>query len=63
MSHLERDLEQVFVDVAMAEEGGDFAFLAHDIHDAAETFECSFVDVTFAESGEFTESECVPHHH
>ncbi|MBI5556099.1 MAG: hypothetical protein HY885_00515 [Deltaproteobacteria bacterium] len=63
MERLERDLAQVFADVAMAEEGGDFSALVLDIYDAAGTFECSFVDVTFAEVGEFSETVCVPHLH
>lgn len=63
MENLERNLEQVFVDVAMAEEGCDLLSLSDDFNDMAEAFECSFVDVAFAEAGEFTETACVPHHH
>ncbi len=63
MENLERNLEQMFVDVAMAEEGYDLLSLNDDVNDMAETFECSFVDVTFAEAGEFTVTACVPHHH
>lgn len=61
MTRLERDLEQVFVDVAMAE-GRDFPALDEELTDAAETFECTFVDVAFAEEGDFTETACVAHH-
>lgn len=57
----ERDIEQVFADAAMAE-GNIFASPTDDLKEAAETFECSFVDVTFAEAGEFTETACRPHH-
>jgi len=63
MENLERNLEQVFVDVAMAEEGCDLLSLSDDLNDMAETFECSFIDVAFAEAGEFTETACVPRHH
>lgn len=61
MRHLEQEFEQVFVDVAMAEER-NFPTLAEELHDAAETFECTFVDVALAEAGEFTESSCHPAH-
>lgn len=61
MKRLERDLEQVFVDAAMAEER-EFPELAEELNDAAETFECTFVDVAFAEAGAFTETACHPHH-
>lgn len=59
MTHFERDLEQTFVDAAMAE-GADFSSPGDAIHEAAETFECSFIDVAFAEAGAFTESACHP---
>jgi len=62
MERLGRDLEQVFVDAAMAEER-EFAPIADDLNDAAETFECTFVDVAFAEAGAFTETACHAHHH
>lgn len=57
----ERDIEQVFADAAMAE-GTISASPADDLKEAAETFECSFVDVAFAEAGEFTETACRPQH-
>lgn len=61
MTRLERDLEQVFVDVAMAEDR-DFPALDEELTEAAETFECTFVDVAFAEAGELTETACTGHH-
>jgi len=61
MKDFERDLEQLFVDVAMAE-GTDFSPADDILHDAAETLECSFIDVAFAEAGAFTESACSPAH-
>lgn len=63
MENLERYLEQVFVDVAMAEERSDSLPLSEDVNDMVEMFECSLVDVTFAEAGEYTATACVPHHH
>lgn len=61
MNRLERDLEQLFVDATMAE-GRDFGSPIAELDEAAEAFECSFVDVTYAEAGEFTTTACVPHH-
>ena len=63
MENLERNLEQVFVDVAMAEEGCVFLSFGDDVNDLAENLECSFVDVAFAEAGEFNETACVPRNH
>lgn len=61
MNRLERDLEQMFVDVAMVE-GNDFSSPGDALHEAAETWECSFVDVAFAEAGAFSESACLHDH-
>ena len=61
MTRLELNLEQVFVDATMTE-GLDVPSAADDLNAAAESFECSFVDVAFAEEGEFTETACRPHH-
>lgn len=62
MTKLERDLEQVFVDAAMAE-GLEFGDPLGTFDEAMQTLECSFVDVAFAEADDFTETACTPEHH
>jgi hypothetical protein len=58
MERFELNLENLFVDIAMAE-GQDFPTLTAEL---VETFECSFVDVAFAEEDDFTGTACSPHH-
>lgn len=61
MERMERKLEELFADVAMAE-GQDFPPPLEELDEAVRDFECSFVDVAFAEAGDFTVSACTPHH-
>ncbi len=61
MERLTTHIEDLFVDIAMAE-GLEFPTLAEELDEAAEAFECTFVDVAFAEAGDFTGTACVPHH-
>jgi len=61
MERLTTTLEDIFVDIAMAE-GQESPSLTEEIDEAAEAFECSLIDVAFAEAGDFTVTACVPHH-
>ncbi len=62
MTQFERDFEQVFVDAAMAE-GREFGAPLGTFDEAMQTWECTFVDVAFAEADDFTETACTPQHH
>lgn len=59
MARLDRELERTYMDAALAE-GREFPTFQEDLEAAVRTMECSFVDVTYAESGEFTASACLP---
>lgn len=59
MNHVIRDLEELFVEAALAEER-EFPSPVDDFHRAMAALECTMVDVAFAEDGEFTESACLP---
>lgn len=59
MEHFENIVENLFVDIAMAE-GQEFPLPVEEVEDAVANFECSFVDVAFAEAGEFTVNACGP---
>lgn len=59
MERQERNLEELIVDATLAE-GREYSSPSEAMDEAAEYFECAFVDVAFAEAGEFTESACRP---
>lgn len=62
LKNVAREIEKVFAEVALAE-GEIFPEPVKSIKAAEKMFECSFVDVAFAEAGAFTETACVFGHH
>jgi len=62
MERNQLNLEDLFVDVAMAE-GRDFPTLAEEVDEAHEAFECTCADVAFAEEGGFTGTVCALRSH
>lgn len=62
LKSIAREIEKLFAEAALAE-GQIFPEPAKDIKAAEEMFECSFVDVAFAEAGAFTETACLRGHH